>query len=267
MGSTAANKPDSLTITIDRSEIEQIAEKVQHYYAEEFARKYALAEITEALWEWFRGSVAALTADAAEAITTPGREESREFRSALRKIHETSREAEVARTRESESSVFTGFRPFSADRLAAMALYVAEKGKDIYKTKLNKLLFYSDFVNFHLHGRSISGAKYIHVPFGPVPRNYGEVLEKLEEAGRVRLIPAGVSAVLVKPIKKAEAPAELEPEEKATIDWVLANYGAMSASEIVEASHREKAYRFTRPGEEISYKYSAFLETLPRADH
>jgi uncharacterized phage-associated protein len=142
-----------------------------------------------------------------------------------------------------------------------MALYIAEKGQNVYKTKLNKLLFYSDFINFYLHGRSISGAKYIHVPFGPVPEQYGTALEQLAKAGRIKLLPAGRQTFLIKSERAGEV--ELDAEELKTIDWVLETYGSLSASEISDLSHREKAYRFTRPGEQIAYRYAGLFETLP----
>ncbi|MEJ7848822.1 MAG: type II toxin-antitoxin system antitoxin SocA domain-containing protein [Pyrinomonadaceae bacterium] len=56
---------------------------------------------------------------------------------------------------------------------------------------------------------------------------------------------------------------DLAADEIATIDWVLDNYGTLSSSEISDQSHREKAYRFTRPGEKIAYRYAAFFENLP----
>jgi hypothetical protein len=37
----------------------------------------------------------------------------------------------------------------------------------------------------------------------------------------------------------------------------------MSAGKISEYSHREKAYRFTKPGECIAYEYAKFFQKLP----
>jgi len=108
------------------------------------------------------------------------REESREFRSLLQTYVEPVKTFELDPLTV-EESVFTGFRMFSPAKLSAMAVYIAQRGEQIYKNKLNKLLFYSDFINFYLYGRSISGSKYVHVPFGPVPQKYGEVLAQLSK--------------------------------------------------------------------------------------
>jgi uncharacterized phage-associated protein len=56
---------------------------------------------------------------------------------------------------------------------------------------------------------------------------------------------------------------KITENERTTLDWVLKNFGNLSANEISELSHNEKAYRFTRPGEEIAYEYAKFFEKLP----
>jgi uncharacterized phage-associated protein len=254
----------SLTIRITERELDRIAAKVQRFYQTETGRKYPFSLIVRALRGWLVKRVDALTEDLSEVLVSKRRDEAREFKHMLDESFEASRIlAALPEEEERESSVFTGLRPFSMEKLGAMALYIAEHGKDIYKTKLNKLLFYSDFVNFYLHGRSISGATYVHVPFGPVPKQYGQVLAELSEARRLKLMPVGHKAILIKPVAKTSARDQLEREEIATIDWVLRTHGELSAEQIVELTHNEKAYRFTRPGEEIAYRYAAFFESLP----
>jgi hypothetical protein len=44
---------------------------------------------------------------------------------------------------------------------------------------------------------------------------------------------------------------------------VLQQYGSLSSKAISELSHREKAYRFTKQGEEIAYEYAKFFINLP----
>src|SRR3982750_3214546 len=177
----------SLVLRISEKELDQIAFQIQRHYEAETGRQYAFSVVVRALRSFLVRRVDALTKDVSEILTSPARDEAREFRHLLNESFNAARtvkEDALREAMEAESNVFTGFRPFSMDKLGAMALYIAEKGKDIYKTKLNKLLFYSDFINFYLHGRSISGAKYIHVPFGPVPEQYGRVLAELAEARR-----------------------------------------------------------------------------------
>jgi hypothetical protein len=92
------------------------------------------------------------------------------------------------------ADVFTGHRVSSFEKLAAMTAYIARHGRHVYKTKLNKLLFYSDFVNYHLNGVSISGARYVHLPFGPVPDRYEQMLRNLELIGTLQIIKGTVGS-------------------------------------------------------------------------
>ena len=255
-----------LTFRISGPELENIASQVKRTLAENGGMKYPQQVVERAVRCWLVSQIGSVAVQAPELLTSGEGETYEHFRRSLDELFEGYAKApsKIAEPEnEAESNVFTGFRTFSAERLGAMAAYIAHRGKNIYKTKLNKLLFYSDFINFHLHGQSISGAKYIHVPFGPVPQKYGDVLALLADSGRVRLARTGRDATLIEPGFGDPADEILSAEERETIEWVLENYGRMSSAEISEVSHREKAYRFTRPGEEIAYRYAAFFETLP----
>jgi uncharacterized phage-associated protein len=59
------------------------------------------------------------------------------------------------------------------------------------------------------------------------------------------------SADLVRPGDNS-ATDFLSPDEIRSLDWVLETFGGMSASQLTEISHREKAYKNTRAGEEIA---------------
>jgi hypothetical protein len=76
-------------------------------------------------------------------------------------------------------SIFTGRRPFNAEKLGAMVAYLVRQGHDIYKTNLNKLLFYSDMTAYFLRGEGMSGATYVNMPFGPVPDHVEAVIDAL----------------------------------------------------------------------------------------
>ena len=160
-----------------------------------------------------------------------------------------------------EADMFTGGLSFSFEKLASMTSYIASRGDNISRTKLNKLLFYSDFVNYYLHGRSISGSRYLHMNFGPVAEYYRETLETLAEDNRLQISrTSGHDALLA---ESGEALEVLTLFEIATLDWVLKNFGSMTAHEISEFSHEEKAFRFTRQGEFIPYEFAKYLKERP----
>ena len=53
-----------------------------------------------------------------------------------------------------------------------MVLFFANKNQKLLKTKLMKLLNYSDMIFYKENSCSISGLSYVHYPFGPVPENF-----------------------------------------------------------------------------------------------
>ncbi|MGB7069098.1 MAG: Panacea domain-containing protein [Pyrinomonadaceae bacterium] len=255
--------PSGFTVTIEKREVDSVVARLKHYYKSEFGRQYDDSTLSSTLAVWIDRIVDDAADDLGEILTSPHREESREFRSILEENANFREAPEIIKEEErNASSVFSGNRAFSAERLGAMMAYIARKGENIYKTKLNKLLFYSDFINFHLQGRSISGATYSHLPFGPVPQQYEEVLDGLQQSGAVNLARVGSDATLIQPSVET-AQTKLSAEEIGTINWVLENYGMKSTGEISDQSHREMAYRFTRPGEIIAYRYAQFFEHLP----
>ena len=66
---------------------------------------------------------------------------------------------------------YTGYRMMVSEKVYQMVRYFAEVLQP-WKTKLNKLLFYADFLHYKMHGISISGLKYAAIDHGPVPDNY-----------------------------------------------------------------------------------------------
>lgn len=67
-----------------------------------------------------------------------------------------------------EPDIMSGYRRFDATKFfEAIKFFCFPDG--IFKTKLNKLLFYADFKNFSQSSVSITGARYAHAHYGPVP--------------------------------------------------------------------------------------------------
>ena len=56
--------------------------------------------------------------------------------------------------------------------------YFAKKTKNVGRTKLFKLLYFWDFYYFEKHGKSITGFNYFAYPFGPVPKDLFEKINK-----------------------------------------------------------------------------------------
>ena len=75
---------------------------------------------------------------------------------------------------------------FNRHKFAELLLYVAEESEDDPKfgaTKLNKIMYFSDFEAFGILGRPITGASYRRLERGPVPVEILSVLSELEREG------------------------------------------------------------------------------------
>ena len=262
-------EPETITIEIPTESMERAVEKVADFFRAETGRSFPDWAVKKAITNVFEERMESLTEDIGDLLTSPSTDESFLFRRYLEEalesvqVFDTEEASDTVFDESEPATVFNGFRPFSPQRLAAMVAYIAEKGKDVYKTKLNKLLFYADFTNYYLHGRSISGSHYVHLPYGPVPEDYESHLRAAAETGAIRLETAGTDAMVVRPGEAKNEGDSLSEEERKTIDWVLDSYGQLSTNAISDLSHREKAYKFTKQGEQIAYAYAKFFERLP----
>src|SRR2546422_5346573 len=58
--------------------------------------------------------------------------------------------------------------------------------KPLGKTKLFKLLYFTDVTHVRTVGEPITGAEYLKYPYGPVPRQGNFVLKELQKRGLIR---------------------------------------------------------------------------------
>jgi hypothetical protein len=247
-----------VTLKISGDEILSLADKLHRHYKSEDGRNLPSWVIARALADWLTLRVDQMVAGLGDSLLSPGFPEGQEFR---RHMDESLRNVRIFERDDVSADVFSGRRQFSFDRLAAMTAYLTSRGRSIYKTKLNKLLFYCDFVNYYLHGNSISGSKYVHLPFGPVPDRYESTLAELESRHTIRISKGHGHEVIA--AGEGQVEPKLNEDEMRSIDWVLENLGSMTAGEISEYSHQEKAYKDTRAGEFIAYEYAKFFMKLP----
>jgi len=261
-----------VTVQFRSQDLNRVSRRLQKFYEAEKDTKYPQELIDSSLEKFLCIRMDDFIASMEEAITTPHMSESQEFSRILESgaaaLFENNQQAvtdpvALAIT----GSVFNGFRSFSVQKFGGMIQYIADKGEDIFKTNLNKLLFYADLTYFYHYKKGISGATYLNLPFGPVPDTYETVLNKLIESKKINkktVQGLGRNAWIIESGSAFEgSKSNLSMDEVRVIDWVLSTYGKMSPTEISELSHREKAYKFTRPSDPIAYEYAKFLENLP----
>src|SRR3989344_1196674 len=53
----------------------------------------------------------------------------------------------------------------------------------LHKTKLNKLMYYFDFISYRDNKKSATGDQYVHQEYGPVPSKIDDVIISLKSDG------------------------------------------------------------------------------------
>jgi hypothetical protein len=147
-------------------------------------------------------------------------------------------------------------------KFTEVVLYIAKKSEEDPRygaTKLNKILFFSDFGAYGMWGESITGTKYYHLQQGPVPTALMDV--------RRGLIGDGDATIEIRPcfdFHQERLVALREPDldklSKQEVDWidqVISVLKEENAHGVSEKTHKLIPYRLTKPDEEIPY-FSAF---------
>lgn len=157
---------------------------------------------------------------------------------------------------EKQLNEFVGYTEFDLDKIKNIILYFICSQTNIFKTKLNKLLWYSDFLYFKKYAVSITGNSYIHAPFGPVFNGYelilgAMLLDNLIDKEEINF-EENISGELLKPMDKCDI-CVISKAEKEVIDCVMEHFKNYSCKQISDFSHNEKPYKETKEGEKISY--------------
>ncbi len=265
--SSANSSQRALNVRIPERFIKKASAAISSYYWREHRQEHTAEAVAIALHRWLDLRVDLVLEEVTELLTHPGSHEASQFARMLVGVDSQAADL-VSETIQVSADdlhpIFSGNRMLSADRLAAMMGHFAGKGIELYKTKLNKLLFYADLTGFYLTGRGLSGAQYVNLPYGPVPDRFEDMIEHAVKLGAIEAVGMPEKDLSIRVIKPgAEILDVLNDADRRVLDWVVENYGNLSTSAITDLSHEEKAYKDTRPGERIAYAYAQFLKTLP----
>ncbi|GAL68324.1 type II toxin-antitoxin system antitoxin SocA domain-containing protein [Jejuia pallidilutea] len=141
---------------------------------------------------------------------------------------------------------FSGYRKPNFDKLVEMVVFFTERVKAT-PTKMNKLLFYADFLNYKLTGVSISGTRYFAHTHGPVPEKFRTLFDYLANEQMVDLIsvqyPSGlVGEEFAKNPNKTFENTLFKASELDILNSIATKFEKHNASEIRALSHEEKAW-------------------------
>ncbi|MBI9068461.1 MAG: DUF4065 domain-containing protein [Salinivirgaceae bacterium] len=155
----------------------------------------------------------------------------------------------------------TGFKNPDYKKTKEVIAFLSTK-MELPKTKLNKLLFYSDFMMYANYGKSITGNAYRAVDYGPVPSNYGMLYEELISDGCLErsfeFYDNGGHCEKFYSIGQ-NTENTLTIEEKEILEFIANKFKDYSPSDIVKLSHEEPAWKNNIESKGIvSYQEYAF---------
>lgn len=156
---------------------------------------------------------------------------------------------------------FTGYSETSFDKLFNMVLFFLKNA--FFRVRLNKFLFYADFLNFRKTGYSISGVPYAAIDMGPVPENYNTLFALAEDKGFLTEtlveLPNGEPTERFVKLKTFDS-SLFSDEEIKSMKEVLDKLRYKKTDEIKKMSHDEIGWINNRKKYAlISYQNYAFL--------
>ena len=134
-----------------------------------------------------------------------------------------------------------GYAQLSLNRLKNIMLYVLNRCDDVWCTKMNKLLFYIDFISYRERGMAMTGLSYWAIDYGPVPERWDRIYSEFPEVRQeLRQVGDFVGSMLI---------ASTEPdlsiftdEEQKVLDSICTHFSKMTSREISRISHDEEAW-------------------------
>ena len=153
-------------------------------------------------------------------------------------------------------------------KLAELILYVSQKcasDPTFGSVKLNKILYFSDFIAFGSWGEPITGVEYQHLMKGPAPRRLVPVRDELIARSELVLqrIALASGNFQQKPVNLREANLdEFTAKEICLVDKVIDALWGLGADDTSDLSHRYVGWKMTKENENIPYG-SIFISDEP----
>lgn len=153
---------------------------------------------------------------------------------------------------------YSGYIKSNFEKLAYMIIFFILQ-ENLYLTRLNKLLFYSDFISYKSFKKPIAGWNYVAIDKGPVVDQYRYIfgmLEKSEYIDSVEEFFNQNNTVVEKLVSKKDFDKSYFSENEMTIlKFVDSHFKKIKTSELISISHNERGWKDNFPLKElISYQ-------------
>jgi hypothetical protein len=152
------------------------------------------------------------------------------------------------------------------EKLAELILYISQQCVEDGKfgaTKLNKILYYSDFLAYGTYGRAITGVPYCHRPKGPAPQRLLPIRRYLEanRALIVKKIPlrGGKEQHRTIALRNPDL-RDFTQDDLALVNGLIKFFWDLDADESSELSHQMVGYKVTEMDDPIPYRTIFFSD-------
>jgi hypothetical protein len=158
--------------------------------------------------------------------------------------------------------------PTKNKKLEELIIYISEKSKNdpsFGATKLNKILFFADFVHYGSHGKAITNAEYVHRSNGPTPKFMKPALDSLEKESRIKIDEVSYFGYQQKRVVPLTGPdlSMFGQTEISFVDEVIEVFKAFNGSELSTWTHLLIPWLLTEEEETIPYETIFVLNNKP----
>ena len=131
--------------------------------------------------------------------------------------------------------------------------------------KLNKILYFADFMAYRELGKPITGATYLKLQEGPAPRQFPSARHRLAQEGRLNLeLRPYFNGVLKRPVIVGEGPraATFDEQEIVIVRSIVEYFWGKSERDVSDFSHQQPGWILAEDRADIPYE-TAWLSSDP----
>ena len=156
------------------------------------------------------------------------------------------------------------------DKLRELILLIArdsEGDSPFGATKLNKLLFFADFLAYRQFGKPITAQEYMRLPNGPAPRRMVRIAKGMESTGQIAISERLYFGKPQKVLKALREPNldRFSAREIDLVNTLIRQCWGKNATEMSASSHRFMGWRLAGEKETIPYSV-ALVSRGPRTE-
>lgn len=148
--------------------------------------------------------------------------------------------------RDIRRSIYNGFGQMNVQKVSEMVKFFIYQEGGVFPTKLNKEMFYADFLHYKFYGLSISGLEYQAIQYGPVPVHYDTIYDNIEGVKKDIVIVHDMESACLNCSSWDDS--VFSKQEQDTLNAVLAKIKPMHTQEVIDQSHKEEAWINHREG-------------------